>query len=208
MAVRLRPLQLVKQQWERFTPFPGTNILDSVTNLQNTLRTSLALAKENLQDTQKKQKAWYDKHARERSFEVGDQVMVLKALQAHKMEVSWEGPFKVQERLGTVNYLIAFPISNQKPKVYHINSLKPFYSRELKVFQFTAQGGDDAEWPEGVYYEGKSAGGVEEVNLCMTLGRMQRQQIKELCTSYVLMFSTTPGLTERAYHSIDTAQIT
>ncbi|CAM4676901.1 unnamed protein product [Caretta caretta] len=38
----------------------------------------------------------------------------------------------------------------------------------------------------------------------MTLGRMQRQQIKELCTSYVLMFSTTPGLTERAYHSIDT----
>ncbi|CAM4590539.1 unnamed protein product [Caretta caretta] len=38
----------------------------------------------------------------------------------------------------------------------------------------------------------------------MTLGRMQQQQIKKLCTSYVLMFSATPGLTERAYHSIDT----
>ncbi|CAM4531054.1 unnamed protein product [Lepidochelys olivacea] len=165
------PLQLVKQQWEGFTPSPGTNILDFVTNLQNTLRTSLALARENLQDAQKEQKAWYDKHARERSFKVGDQVMVLKALQAHKMEASWEGPFVVQERLGAVNYLIAFPTSNQKPKVYHINSLKPFYSRELKVCQFTAQGGDDAEWPEGVYYEGKCAGGVEEVNLSMTLGR-------------------------------------
>ncbi|CAM4683658.1 unnamed protein product [Lepidochelys kempii] len=45
---------------------------------------------------------------------------------------------------------------------------------------------------------------MEEVNLSMTLGRMQRQQIKELCTSYALMFSATPGLTERAYHSIDT----
>ncbi|CAM5072922.1 unnamed protein product [Natator depressus] len=75
---------------------------------------------------------------------------------------------------------------------------------ELKVCQFTAQGGDDAEWPEGVYYEGKSAGGVEEVNLSMTLGRMQRQQIKELCTRYAPTFSATPGLTERAYHSIDT----
>ncbi|CAM5074398.1 unnamed protein product [Natator depressus] len=135
------PLQLVKQQWEGFTPSPGTNILDFVTNLQNTLQTSLALAKENLQDAQKEQKAWYDKHARE---------------------------------------------------------------RELKVCQFTAQGGDDAEWPEGVYYEGKSAGGVEEVNLSMTLGRMQRQQIKELCTRYAPTFSATPGLTERAYHSIDT----
>ncbi|CAM4552027.1 unnamed protein product, partial [Caretta caretta] len=148
------PLQLVKQQWEGFTPSPGTNILDFVTNLQNTLRTSLALARENLQDAQKEQKAWYDKHARERSFKVGDQVMVLKALQAHKMEASWEGPFTVQERLGAVNYLIAFPTSNRKPKVYHINSLKPFYSRELKVCQFTAQGGDDAEWPEGVYTKG------------------------------------------------------
>ncbi|CAM5160655.1 unnamed protein product [Natator depressus] len=153
---------------------------------------------------QKEQKAWYDKHARERSFKVGDQVMVLKALQAHKMETSWEGPFTVQERLGAVNYLIAFPTSNRKPKVYHINSLKPFYSRELKVCQFTAQGGEDAEWPEGVYYEGKSAGGMEEVNLSLTLGHVQRQQIKELCTSYAPTFSATPGLTEWAYHSIDT----
>ncbi|CAM4618549.1 unnamed protein product [Lepidochelys kempii] len=130
--------------------------------------------------------------------------MVLKALQAHKMEASWEGPFTVQEHLGAVNYLIAFPTSSRKPKVYPISSLKPFYSRELKVCQFTAQGGDDAEWPEGVYYEGKCAGGVEEVNLSMTLGRMQRQQIQELSTSYALTFSATPGLTERAYHSIDT----
>ncbi|CAM5160012.1 unnamed protein product [Natator depressus] len=37
----------------------------------------------------------------------------------------------------------------------------------------------------------------------MTLERMQRQQIKELRTSYTPTFSATPGLTERAYHSID-----
>ncbi|CAM5104753.1 unnamed protein product [Natator depressus] len=45
---------------------------------------------------------------------------------------------------------------------------------------------------------------MEEVNLSMTLGHMQRQQIQELCTSYTSTFSATPGLTERAYHSIDT----
>ncbi|CAM4476820.1 unnamed protein product [Lepidochelys kempii] len=37
----------------------------------------------------------------------------------------------------------------------------------------------------------------------MTLGDMQRQQIKELCTSYAPTFSATPGLSEWAYHSID-----
>ncbi|CAM4654664.1 unnamed protein product [Caretta caretta] len=129
--------------------------------------------------------------------------MVLKALQAHKMEASWEGPFMVQECLGAVNYLIAFPTSNRKPTVYHINSLKPFIPRALKVCQSTVQGGDDAEWPEGVYCKGKSDGGVEEMNLSMTLGHMQQQQVQELCASYAPTFSATPGLTERAYHSID-----
>ncbi|CAM2098489.1 unnamed protein product [Caretta caretta] len=45
---------------------------------------------------------------------------------------------------------------------------------------------------------------MEEVNLSLTLGHMQRQQIKELCISYAPTFSATPGLTEWAYHSIDT----
>ncbi|CAM4553825.1 unnamed protein product [Caretta caretta] len=40
----------------------------------------------------------------------------------------------------------------------------------------------------------------------MTLGRMQGQQIKELCTSYAPTFSVTRGLTEWAYHSTDTGK--
>ncbi|CAM5160097.1 unnamed protein product [Natator depressus] len=38
----------------------------------------------------------------------------------------------------------------------------------------------------------------------MTLARMQRHQIKELCASFAPMFSATPGWTKQAYHSIDT----
>uniref|UniRef100_A0A8C3FN44 ribonuclease H n=1 Tax=Chrysemys picta bellii TaxID=8478 RepID=A0A8C3FN44_CHRPI len=198
------PLQLVKQQWEGFTPSPGTNILNFVSNLQSTLRHSLALAKENLKNAQKEQKAWYNKHSKKRSFKVGDQVMVLKALQAHKMEASWEEPITVQERLETVKYLIASLTSNIKPKVYHVNSLKPFYSKKLNVCQFTAQKTNNAKWPKGVYYKEKKDGGVEKVNLSTTLERLQQQQIKKLCTSFAPIFSATPGQTKRAYHSIDT----
>ncbi|KAM7180727.1 olfactory receptor 52M1-like [Macrochelys suwanniensis] len=115
-----------------------------------------------LLDAKQEQKAWYDEHARERSFKVGDQVMVLKVPQANKMEASWDGPFKVQEHMGAVNYLFDSPNPNLKPKVFHVNSLKPFYSQEFKVLQFSAQERDNAEWPEGVYYEGESDGGVEE----------------------------------------------
>lgn len=108
----------------------------------------------------------------------------------------------VRECLGAVNYLIAFPDPALKPKVYHVNSLKPFYSQESKVLQFTAQETDDTEWPED-YYEGKSNGGIEEVSFSITLGHKQRQQIQGLCTSFVPMFSATPTWTEWEYHSID-----
>ncbi|CAM5091326.1 unnamed protein product [Eretmochelys imbricata] len=130
--------------------------------------------------------------------------MVLKALKASKMEASWEGPFMVRECMEAVNYLIAFLDPTLKPKVYHVNTLKPFYSREIKVLQFTAQERDNAEWPEGVYYEGKSNSSIEAVSLSITLGHKQQYQIQKLCTSFTPMFSATPGQTERVYHSIDT----
>ncbi|CAM5095241.1 unnamed protein product [Eretmochelys imbricata] len=38
----------------------------------------------------------------------------------------------------------------------------------------------------------------------MTLGRMQCQQIQELCTSYAPTFLATSGLTEWTYHPTDT----
>ncbi|CAM4689542.1 unnamed protein product [Lepidochelys olivacea] len=80
----------------------------------------------------------------------------------------------------------------------------PFYSREVKVLQFTSQERDDAEWPEGVYYERKSNGGVEEVSPSITLGHKQRQQTRDLCVSFTTTFSATPGRTERECHSSDT----
>ncbi|KAG6923883.1 hypothetical protein G0U57_018982, partial [Chelydra serpentina] len=64
---------------------------------------------------------------------------------------------------GAVNYLIAFPTSTLKPKVYHVNSLKPFFPQKLKVCQFTAQGEEDAKWPKGVYYKKKNDGAL---NVC------------------------------------------
>ncbi|XP_074808535.1 uncharacterized protein LOC141987254 [Natator depressus] len=103
------------------------------------------------------------------------------------------------------NRRLAFSNSGQDPEDRYRNQELEMEQEILLDDGQQAQGGDDdAEWPEGIYYEGKSAGGVEEVNLSMTLGRMQRRQIKELCTSYAPMFSAIPGLTEQAYHSIDT----
>ncbi|XP_050817229.1 protein FAM183A isoform X2 [Gopherus flavomarginatus] len=74
-----------------------------------------------------------------------------------------------------VNPLKRVHTITRKPMSWHDNIEEPA----------DAQGGDDAEWSDGVYDEGKSDGGVEKVNLSTTWECLQQQQIKELMHSPV-----------------------
>ena len=49
----------------------------------------------NLEKAQPKQKQWYDKNARQREFEAGDQVLVLPPTATSKLLAQWQGPNQV-----------------------------------------------------------------------------------------------------------------
>ena len=61
---------------------------------------------ENLKAAGVRQKKWYDRNARDRSFQVGDQVLVLLPSTTSKLTAQWQGPYQVLSRVGKVNYLI------------------------------------------------------------------------------------------------------
>ncbi|XP_077549467.1 uncharacterized protein LOC144162699 [Haemaphysalis longicornis] len=82
---------------------------------------------------QKKSKPYYDKGARIRQFEVGDQVMILRPSQRHKLEVQWEGPAKILQKLSETNYVVSVPGKRKLQQVYHSNLLKPYRQREAVV---------------------------------------------------------------------------
>ena len=60
-------------------------------------------------------------------------LLLLLPLELKKLLVQWKGPFQVLERKGWNDFAIDF---NGKCRVFHINILKRFYSREEEQYAF------------------------------------------------------------------------
>lgn len=48
------------------------------------------LVKDNMEKAQETQKRWYDLNARERSFEVGEKILVLLPISTNKLLAQWQ----------------------------------------------------------------------------------------------------------------------
>lgn len=79
------PLDLVRAQWEGVEDPEGLPILSYVLELRERLRELTDLVHENMQSAQSQQKVWYDRSARNRTFYIGQKVLVLKPLKQNKL---------------------------------------------------------------------------------------------------------------------------
>lgn len=62
------------------------------------------IARDNLGRVQGRQKEYYDKRAKEREFQIGDQVLMMLPDNDRKLLFWWQGPFKIMRRIGLFNY--------------------------------------------------------------------------------------------------------
>ena len=70
------PLDIVKESWEASTRSPES-VVSYVLMVQERLETLRDIIHENLNNAQETQKQWYDRNARHREFNPGDQVIIL-----------------------------------------------------------------------------------------------------------------------------------
>jgi hypothetical protein len=99
-----------------------------VLDLRNRIEETCKLAQEEIAKTHVRNKSRLDKNAKLRILKAGDKVLVLSPKPSNKLEFIWKGSAEVLERKGIVNYRIK--LDNGKERVYHINMLKPFISRD------------------------------------------------------------------------------
>src|SRR5260221_12367436 len=85
------------------------------------------MAKQSATKAQDKQKEWYDKYSRERSFSPGEQVLVLLPTTENKLLARFRGPHVVTRRISDVNYEVAI---GSRLTILHINLLKKGYARD------------------------------------------------------------------------------
>ena len=123
------PLAVLRDLWENPTLDPeNRTTFQYVLDLKQILHDSAEIAADNAENLSNKYKSYFDLKSQKRSFEIGDEVLLLLPDTNNKLLMSWRGPFKVLERRNNVDYLID---ENGKSKLYHVNILKKYYRRNI-----------------------------------------------------------------------------
>jgi len=100
-------------------------------NLKSSLKKAYKEVRFNNRIAHQKNKACYNKKAKERKFEVNDEVYLFcptrKQGRCHKFRCFWQGPFIVVQKFSDLNYKIVD--KKGKEFVVHINRLNKSYDK-------------------------------------------------------------------------------
>lgn len=98
------PLDVLRHSWIE-EPAKQTSI-EWMLEMRKTLDSMQELTQQHHLDRQKSAKTWYDQHAKKRSFQDGEQVLVLMPVASGKLAAQWQGPYSVLEQVSPVTYAI------------------------------------------------------------------------------------------------------
>ena len=118
------PLKVLKEKW--LSSSSDSDLLTYVSTFRSRLAKACEIAKSNLKQSQKKMKVWYNRRAKQRSFEPNEKVLILFPVVGSPLQARYHGPYVVERKLNEVNYIIATPDRRKKRQLCHINMLKKY----------------------------------------------------------------------------------
>ena len=121
------PLGLLKEIWTG-NEESEQNLIQYIIDIKEKLSWVTELAHQKKIEMQTKQKTWYDKRARERKFNPGDEVLVLLPSSCSKFLSHWQGPYKVIRKISGVNYEVDTGKTRKRKRIYHKNLLRTWES--------------------------------------------------------------------------------
>ncbi|KAK7095859.1 hypothetical protein V1264_005220 [Littorina saxatilis] len=121
------PMNLLRDLWTHNEQNEVRLTSEYVFELRNRIAETCELAHQNLANAAASQRAVFNRKTVDRTFEPGDEVLLLLPEKRNKLQVAWQGPYPVLERVGQCDYRIRVGV---KPKLYHANLLKAYMHRE------------------------------------------------------------------------------
>ena len=198
------PLDVLKESWE--TSSRSTeSVVSYVLTIQERLEKLRDLVHENLQDAQATQKAWYDRHARNREFQPGDQVLVLLPTSTNKLLAGWRGPYTVLRQVSPVNYEIEITDARKKRRIFHINMLRQWHSPcalSLLGEEVSEEHCDEADNDVAFWNDGDET--PEDPTIGDELATEERGQLNNLLQEFRDVLQNKPGKTNVAEYCIRT----
>ena len=122
------PLELVKQGF--LEEGEGQDIPSRLLQMSANMLMWMADARVRKVQNQVKMKANYDKRAKDRNYQIGDNVLVFLPEGKGKLESKWQGPYTIIDKVGDVNYEISMPDRMKSQRLLHANLIKRYYDRQ------------------------------------------------------------------------------
>lgn len=126
------PLALLKSSWinDVNINMAKQNVIDFITDTREKVKQAVDLANAHALQERNKAKTWYDKKARDRKYEVGDEVLILLPMVNKPLQAKYYGPYVIVEKLGPVDYIVNTPDRRKQRRVCHANLIKPYVRRQ------------------------------------------------------------------------------
>ena len=148
----------------------------------------------------KRRKELWDEKSKERSFVVGDEVLLRKPGMGMKLQESWEGPYKVVRVNNPLSYNI--DIEGRKKSSVHVQLLKHYIRREndllIKRVTMVLEPDTDENHIESTY---------SGVRILDTFDNINREKdIAEFESDFKETLTKAPGYCDMVHFDIDTGQ--
>ena len=157
-------------------------------------------------------KLWYDRKARVRTFQEGDEVLVLLPIPGNPLQAKYCGPYKVLQKLNEVDYAIETPDRRKRQQVCHINMLKGFHrppsvtTNLMSVADSVPSSHEDSDFvlPEiGPTLRNSQILNKLNKDKLAHLELSQQRQLSSLLHSFPSLFLDVPSRTNAACHDIE-----
>ena len=195
------PLDVQREAWEVGSR-SDENIISYVLSMREKLARMSELVGQNMKEAQQNQKKWYDRNARVRDFEPGEQVLVLLPTLANKLQAQCQGPYQVLRRVGAVDYMIDMHDSRKRKRILHVNMLRKWHTVDEASYFTEEVPMDDDSGDVPMWNEGAQEDTDANPRISAQLDPTQQADLQKLLDDFKDVFSNKPGLTNLASHSI------
>ena len=195
------PLDILRESWEA-SKSEDDNIVSYVLLTREKLTKMTELVQQNLAQAQERQKNWYDRNARVREFQPGDQILVLLPTATSKLLAQWQGPYEVVKRIGKVDYVIDMHDRRKRKRIFHVNMLRKFHVPKVSETNYFLEGIDDDIREEEIPVWNEDPEGQPLVGTQLDIH--QKEKLYGVIKQFTDVLQNTPGRTNLTVHHIET----